>query len=167
MLTYSMIQKLFAIEDAAKNVGLYDIANSVFATLLAAYQAAASEENSVLADIIVAIETEGDVAESLAEPEGSGYYDLPNLLLNGAEGIMAGMCIPLPLLSEKALKYLGECYSDGSLWVIERGEHSRKVNFLEGEEAVKAEEELLQRLHAIFTPAAIAAARAEFLAPRQ
>lgn len=168
MLTYNQIQSLFDIEDTAKNCSLYYIADSVFVVLLAAYKETATD-NNVFSDVIPAFEADypSEAEQSLADPQGTGHYDLPTFFLHGDEGFVEDICIPLPLLSEAAIAYLRESFSDGSLWVIGRGEHSREVNFLKGEEAHAAKEDLLQRLHAIFSPAAIEAARAEYLAPRR
>jgi len=137
------INKLFQIADAAKHIQAYDIANTVFAAIAQHAinnQAFGSciEPDAEAQKINFQIEMEGDdLIESLSDPNGAGYYDLPRLTkwgdkLMGTNGALEShvLCIPLPLVSRYFCNMLvrlmdKETHNMGG-GMLERTTHERK-----------------------------------------
>lgn len=136
------INKLFTIANAAKNIAAYDIANDIFAVI--ASEAIKNQAfsmsrypNKEAKKVSFQIETEGDdLIESLSDPDGYGYYDLPRLVkwgepLMGTAGQLEShvLCIPLPLVSRYFCNMLvrlmhRETHNIGP-GIVERNDHSR------------------------------------------
>lgn len=137
------INKLFQIADAAKHIQDYSIANAIFAVIAKAAIDSQSfgstcEPNKEAAKIHFQLETEGDdLIESLSDPDGYGYYDLPRLMkwgekMMGTPGALEAhvLCIPLPLVSRYFCNMFvrlmpRETHNMGG-GIIERSQHERK-----------------------------------------
>ena len=153
------INTLFRIADAAKNCGMYDIANAAFAVL--AYQAIAAQrfgshaETSDASRVAFLYECDGDdIIGSLADPDGAGYYDLPALSFHG-ETLLGGaseahyLCVPLPLVSRffinNMVRLIRKDDTYGTCW-IERRTHERRHWRLSPERCEAARRDLWRRL---------------------
>ena len=137
------INKLFAIADAAKHIQAYDIANAIFAVIAKAAIDNKSfgsciEPNAEAKKVHLQIEMEGDdLIESLSDPNGTGYYDLPRLVkwgepLLGTNRSLEShvLCIPLPLVSRYFCNMLvrlmnKETHNMGG-GILDRPAHERK-----------------------------------------
>ena len=153
------INTLFRIGDAAKNCGMYDIANAAFAVI--AYQAISAQrfgshaEKSDASRVHFLYESDGDdIIGSLADPDGMGYYDLPALSFYGPT-LMGGqreshyLCIPLPLVSRffanNMIRLVRKDDTYGTCWV-ERRSHERRHWHLSHERREAARRDLWRRL---------------------
>lgn len=153
------INTLFRIADAAKNCGMYDIANAAFAVI--AYQAISAQrfgsqwEESDAHRVHFLYESDGDdLIGSLADPEGIGYYDLPAVSFHGPP-LMGGaleahyLCIPLPLVNRfftnNMIRLVRKDDTYGTCWV-ERRSHERRHWRLSRERCEAARRDLWRRL---------------------
>lgn len=153
------INTLFRIGDAAKNCGMYDIANAVFAVI--AYQAISAQrfgsqrEESDASRVHFLYEYDGDdIIGALSDPDGQGYYDLPALSFYGPT-LMGGaseahyLCIPLPLVSRfftnNMVRLIPRDDTYCTCWV-ERRRHERRHWRLSHERREAARRDLWRRL---------------------
>ncbi len=153
------INKLFRVADAAKDCGMYDIANAAFAVI--AYQAIAAQrfgshaETSDASRVAFLYECDGDdLIGALTDPDGIGYYDLPALSFHGPT-LMGGaseahyLCIPLPLVSRffinNMVRLIRKDDTYGTCWV-ERRSHERRHWRLSNERWEAARRDLWRRL---------------------
>lgn len=155
------INTLFRIGDAAKNCGMYDIANAAFAVI--AYQAISAQrfgshaEKSDASRVHFLYESDGDdIIGSLADPDGMGYYDLPALsfyvygpTLMGGQRESHYLCIPLPLVSRwftnHMIRLITKDTPNGTCW-IDRRPHSRSFWRMSYERQQAARRDLWRRL---------------------
>lgn len=153
------INTLFRIGDAAKNCGMYDIANAAFAVIacqaISAQRFGSQREESDASRVHFLYEYDGDdIIGSLADPDGMGYYDLPALSFYGPT-LMGGqreshyLCIPLPLISRffanNMIRLVRKDDTYGTCWV-ERRSHERRHWRLSHERREAARRDLWRRL---------------------
>lgn len=178
------INKLFQIADAAKHIQAYDIANTVFAVLAQhainnkSYGCTTSPDPEAQ-KVHFQIEMEGDdLIESLSDPNGAGYYDLPRLVkwgdkLMGTNGALEShiLCIPLPLVSRWFTNHMvrlmdKETHNIGG-GILERQIHERQYWRLGHDEGrIEAcRRDLWRRLHDEVSASFVEDACALILAP--
>ena len=114
---------LIAAGDRAKDLGQYDLANMVFAVLLAEYVSLTPEEREATTERPPIAWTLYETDDRLAENGiGQAYYDLAHIATFD-EGELVSICIPVPLLKQVALA----TFMKLSPSYIDRTSHSREV----------------------------------------
>lgn len=96
-----MHKRLFDLAHAAKQCGEYQLANQIFAVL--AYTAISGNVGEY--GVYIGYEQDpgrDDIIESLSDPDGAGYYDLPFLFSTANDYT----CIPLPLVSRHFMNHI-------------------------------------------------------------
>ncbi len=123
------IQKLMHVADRAKTIGFgdYTLPNAIFAFLLSAYfsQKQNDKEKSDSETLSLWLETQDTGGVSPSE----AFYDLFVLDLLGADGVVASLCIPAPLLEPRSIIAAMKSAS-----LVERKEHIREYEESDGDD---------------------------------
>jgi hypothetical protein len=114
---------LIAAGDRAKDLGQYELANMVFAVLLAEYVSLTPEEREATTERPPVAWTLYETDDRMAENGiGQAYYDLAHIATFD-EGVLESFCIPVPLLKQTALA----TFMKLSPSYINRTSHNREV----------------------------------------
>lgn len=131
------IEKIFAIADAAKDVGEYELANDCFAVISDSVLSPEWRESGIFTRFYYEY-SEDDIVVSLYSPMREGYYDLIAVRVERDY-----LCIPYPLLSAE---FVNKVLRENLISFIPRLEHRRERLLLSDEQRNEAIADLRRRL---------------------